>query len=760
VTDDSERLRVLLLADNHRSHASTLLEHINALRTYSRHDVRVFNPRKQRGSLSLTLNEFDVVVIHYSVMILLDHYLPPFLREEIAGYSGLKIQFIQDDYRRVHDMWHRMRELGVDVLFTLVPERELDAVWQQSVLAGVRRLTTLAGFVPINATRFPRMPLDARPVDVGYRGRVLPPWLGVLGQEKAWIAQGFQARAGAVRLRHDIAWTEDARIYGEDWFDFIASCRVTLGTESGSTITDFDGTLERRTMAFMETNPDADFWQIHSALLAPFEGNVKMNVISPRIFEAIALKTGLVLFPGEYSGVLQPEKHYIPLNKNFSNFDEVVEKIRDTPSLQDRIENAYSDVVESGLYSYQRLAEAFDQAILEAGARKRAPRVAFRYRAALAEQRMRSLSINRPGSLPRKTAHILATARLVASDARVLTVLWQYVLHRRVRRSVDLRALLIDLTRIAILRRSHAGRLTAGAAFTTTAADDPATGGVQLVSIITPAEAHPPRNVRFPLTWNHAALGDSFVVPLSRWHWSQVSVGAHGGCVHEFTALHAIAESASAGIRELVSPLFAPSLSSQNTAVLPARLPLPLHLLRYSRHYVRKALHVLAVLLTRREIRSLVLCARQDISGTAALIADVMKLEAVRSARQGRLQDVRDTGVQLANGVLTITSRSQVDQSSLSAVTPSQVSTIRWDHSDVGVVATVRTVFGNIPYGLLPHGKHEFAALDEALRRAPDVGYRVLTTFISDLRLSDVRSPSDELRDMATSYDYQHRDVR
>src|SRR5205807_10502415 len=120
------------------SHANTLLEHISGLRRHSRHLIRTFNPRGLRGNRMLDLDEFDAVVIHWSLVIISDHYLAPAFRERIAAFRGLKIQFIQDDYRWVDRMTAMMRFLGIQVLFTLVAEAEIPKIWDHSRLPSVR----------------------------------------------------------------------------------------------------------------------------------------------------------------------------------------------------------------------------------------------------------------------------------------------------------------------------------------------------------------------------------------------------------------------------------------------------------------------------------------------------------------------------------------------------------------------------------------------------------------------------------------------
>src|ERR1044071_8079895 len=120
------------------------------------------------------------------------------------------------------------------------------------MLPGVEKIHTLAGYVPLGAGSQPVPALADRPLDIVYRGGALPYWIGRLGQEKAWIAQGVAARAEHYGLRCDVDWREGARIYGQSWVEFMSSGRATLGSESGASITDFDGSIERRVRVYQQ----------------------------------------------------------------------------------------------------------------------------------------------------------------------------------------------------------------------------------------------------------------------------------------------------------------------------------------------------------------------------------------------------------------------------------------------------------------------------------------------------------------------------
>ena len=90
------------------------------------------------------------------------------------------------------------------------------------------------------------MPLIDRPVAVGYRGRHLSPVYGRLGFDKFEIGRRMREICAANAIPHDIAMDEASRIYGPAWLDFVGSCRTMLGTESGSNVFDFDGSINRK----------------------------------------------------------------------------------------------------------------------------------------------------------------------------------------------------------------------------------------------------------------------------------------------------------------------------------------------------------------------------------------------------------------------------------------------------------------------------------------------------------------------------------
>jgi hypothetical protein len=375
---------ILLFGDLRRDNASTIHDHVDGFGYYSKNEVYVYNPIGKLGSGFLDLNEFDVVVLHYSLCTIYDSYLHPRFKEQLAKYQGLKVQFIQDDYRQVNAFIKVMREIGIHVLFTLCPASRIPLLWPDDRLPGVKKYTTLAGYVPDYLLNRQTPTLAERTLDVGYRSRDVPYWLGTLGHEKTLIVKRFIEHAPAHGLKFDLSTSEKDRLYGPRWTSFVKSCKTMLGSESGASIADFDGTAEAKVRSYLRHHPRALFEEVHEAVLRPFEGNVIVNCISPRAFEATALGTAMVLFPGEYSGILRPWDHYIPLEKDFSNFAEVARKIRDLDFLGGMTRRAYQDLIASERYSYRAFIREFD-AIIEAHASHIAVASKFHYECARQE---------------------------------------------------------------------------------------------------------------------------------------------------------------------------------------------------------------------------------------------------------------------------------------------------------------------------------------------------------------------------------------
>lgn len=359
-------LNILLLCNRtgRSVDARTVTDHLDAFGSDSRHRVQELSFLRELPA-ALDLSQFDAIVIHYTIAIgwMSDHYLSAASKRKLREFSGLKALFIQDEYRAVWQLHEALRFMQIHLLFTCVPAREIEKVYPAEALPGVTKLNTLTGYVPRDLVAYPAARTAERPIDVGYRSRKPPYWLGELSYEKWEIANTFAQRAAGTGLKLDLSHQEGDRLYGPRWAQFIAGCKTALGVESGSSVFDFDGTLQQRVDPYVEANPESSFKEVQARFFLPLEGRIYYNQISPRSFEAAALRTVMVLYEGEYSGVLTPGRHYIPLRKDFGNFAEVLENLRDTPGLQRIADCAYEEIARSDAWSYRAFIARFDEAM-------------------------------------------------------------------------------------------------------------------------------------------------------------------------------------------------------------------------------------------------------------------------------------------------------------------------------------------------------------------------------------------------------------
>jgi hypothetical protein len=344
------------------SFTNAVRDYVQAFGSYSLHRIHYYD--MDSGPLDFDLEPFDCIIFNYCYWARCLSVSPD-LSERVAGFSGLKIAILQDEYD--YFLWHEktLIALGINIIVTCVPELHWRDVFRDDAFRRVTFINALTGYVPdslLNSSNLDK-PLVERDWTLGYRSRPVPYTYGRLTQEKLLIGQRMKQICAERSIPANIEVTEESRIYGAAWPEFVGNCRAVLGTESGSNVFDFDGSIKPAIEAFLKKHPDADFESVHERLLKGRDDKIHMNQVSPRIFEAIAMRTGLVLFEGNYSGVVRPWEHFIPLKKDFSNVDEVFSALADLPSLEAMIQRAYNDVIASGKYHFRTFIGMLDSHI-------------------------------------------------------------------------------------------------------------------------------------------------------------------------------------------------------------------------------------------------------------------------------------------------------------------------------------------------------------------------------------------------------------
>ena len=351
------RLRVLVAYSMSSTFTSTTLEYLSALERYTDFDVSYVHATHD-AEMDFDFGDFDVVFQNYCVRLCFEDSVSRSYQESLRRFTGLKMLAVQDDYDRTLTLHRAIRDLGFHVLLTSIQREFWPLVYPASELPELHIVDGLTGYVPETLIEVGRRstPLSARRVVVGYRGRELGARYGRLGFEKYEIGRRMLEICKARGITHDIAMDEVSRIYGPGWYEFLGSCRVVLGSESGSNVFDFDGSIERKHNELSEQLGRAPTYEEFRPYIEHIERQFDVGQISPRVFECAVMRTPMVLFRGRYSDAIDPDIHYIALEKDFSNIEAVLHRIEDIPALEAMTERAYERLVLSGRYNYEAFA--------------------------------------------------------------------------------------------------------------------------------------------------------------------------------------------------------------------------------------------------------------------------------------------------------------------------------------------------------------------------------------------------------------------
>ena len=300
---------------------------------YIYHDTALSLPQYVRDTA------FDAIIL--DVTFLCARWASTRIFEEIKDsyqfvkYSdAVKIAFPQDEYdcNELLDDW--MCDWRVDLVVSVI-STQWEVLYPRYHKIGVVRLG-YTGYVDESLINMERQPFLDRPIDIGYRARKLLPYFGRIGETKWTIGRNVALLCEKARLTANIVLGDSGTLVGQAWLDFINNCKFTLGANSGSSLLDPRGDIQHRVRIYLLKHPDASFEEVEDHCFKGLDGQHEFTAISPRILEAALLESCQILVEGEYSGIIKPWEHYIPIRPDASNFADVLGAMRDR-SLVDRL---------------------------------------------------------------------------------------------------------------------------------------------------------------------------------------------------------------------------------------------------------------------------------------------------------------------------------------------------------------------------------------------------------------------------------------
>lgn len=267
-----------------------------------------------------------------------------------------KVFFIGNEYKLMPEKMHFCRRLGITLLVTQSNDERIHALYKEALGCHVICVPN-TGFDPL--TFSPKIALAKRSIDIGYRSYPSPWYLG--NNEKVEIAECFAENAERLGLSVDISLDPLKRFDTVGYASFLNNCRAQIGTESGGDYFELTDNTRIRINSYSNEYPETSWLEIKQLFFDGYKPSLPLRIISGRQVEAAACKTVQILFEGRYNDYFEPDVHFIPLRKDFSNIDEAVDKLKDSEFCS-RLTEAAFDVAMSKL-TYKALIEKFHKTL-------------------------------------------------------------------------------------------------------------------------------------------------------------------------------------------------------------------------------------------------------------------------------------------------------------------------------------------------------------------------------------------------------------
>jgi len=375
------RKKILLICWYNPDQYSMIVNHIENIQKKSVYNIDIFNlfnnciskynyfffKRQWQNleSLNVNISSYNGYIIHNTisydinnVIAINDRFSPT-----LDCFDGFKVLMKQDEMLRTNLTFHLLKQWRFNLFLTCIPKDQWDLHFASKVSSSLRVMHTLTGFVEDKMRGFSFCQEDYRPIDIFYRGMILPYFFGKLSYEKYSIGETFKKICTNYNLHCDISSNMSDRLHGDDWFNALAESKAVLAVESGASIFDWDGSIQQQVEAYINNNPKATFEEVWKKILKAFDGKINYGQVSPRHFEAAATKTLQIMFEGTYSNIFIKDVHYLSLKKDFSNLEEVMVKFKNKDLRKEITDQAFKDIILNNKYSYNTYLKELDKNI-------------------------------------------------------------------------------------------------------------------------------------------------------------------------------------------------------------------------------------------------------------------------------------------------------------------------------------------------------------------------------------------------------------
>ena len=215
-------------------------------------------------SLFIRWFKWDGIIIHYSLAgwrtTDLEWKIIFQQLKRIRSIQACKVLIPQDEYTNTADLWKMIRECGIETVYTCAYPIDFSTLYPKEKTGLKHLFTTLTGFVDEeNLKKINQLSqeIKERFIDIGYRARKLPYWVGQYGQLKYLIAEAVLNCPLSKNLNLDISTNPKEVFHGDEWYRFLLRSRTVLGCLGGSSMIDESGQIRARVNEYVKQKPQA-----------------------------------------------------------------------------------------------------------------------------------------------------------------------------------------------------------------------------------------------------------------------------------------------------------------------------------------------------------------------------------------------------------------------------------------------------------------------------------------------------------------------
>ena len=366
---------VLLLADTDNE-TFCVSEYIKEIKANSEHKFQIVNPIKVRNA---TLTNIDAIVVHYSIYISSYYFLSESWQKKIQKFKKNKLLIIQDEYRHVDLTIYQINKLGFSFIISSLSISNLKLVYQDNKFKNVTFISALPGYISDYMLNFYKGN-KKREFDLLGRGSEIPSSLGAAKIEKDLvyiqlkkkiidglnfnflkkIISGVPLALTKKKFKIDISTLYKDRLYKDQWMKQLKKTRCILGVEGGSSIFDFDSSVQYLNSKLEVVDPN--YIKSSHAYLKHYShlDNIHHRTLTPRIFESICCGTILLLLEGEYSDIIKPHVHYMPIKKDLSNIWDVLIASKNNNYVSKMRNKAFNEIAMNKKYHFKYFTNKLD----------------------------------------------------------------------------------------------------------------------------------------------------------------------------------------------------------------------------------------------------------------------------------------------------------------------------------------------------------------------------------------------------------------